>query len=392
MNFFLPSAILQCINTLKNAGYEAFVVGGAVRDMLMQITPHDYDIATNARPNEIKNLFQKTIPTGEKHGTITVLLGDCSIEVTTYRTDGCYNDARHPEDVSFKNNISDDLSRRDFTVNAFAYNPDTGLVDLFDGLSDLKNKILRTVGDATTRFNEDALRIMRAFRFASQLQFTIEDCTLSAALRYAYLLENISAERIGTELIKLLCGLRPEEICPLLKINALQKWDIHRYEGSLQHLKKIPAVPQARFALFCYLTKNEPNGICKKLKFSNKFLQESTTLHSYIINGPLQSAYQMRKYFPTMSVDLWNAYFDIGHELWPTQENGKKAFAEILEKNLPCKLQDLRISGNDLSAMGISGLNIGKTLQYLLNRVLEEPQLNHYEALKNLAKDFIKTL
>ncbi len=392
MKFILPNNILHCLDTLNQAGFEAFVVGGAVRDHLMDITPHDYDIATNALPADVKKLFTKTIPTGEKHGTITVILDDEPIEVTTYRADGDYQDSRHPQAVDFKKNIADDLSRRDFTVNAFAYHPAKGIVDLFNGQKDLKNKLLRTVGDATTRFAEDALRIMRAFRFASQLNFVIDPATLSAALKQAETLKYISAERISVEFCKLLCGEKPECILPLLQTGVLRNLGIQYNGNSLDIIKHIPAFAPARLALFCVLTESEPRTVCSSLRYSNRVTQNTYMLYLRIKNGPPQSSYEMRKAFPTMDKNLWQIFFDICRVLFPDQPVQKEIFDEIIEKNIPCNISDLALSGNELQTLGIQGVQIGRTLQYLLDFVLHDPQINQKDILLSLAKDFQKTI
>ena len=208
MDLTLPKNVEFIINRLENAGFEAFCVGGAVRDSVMNITPGDWDITTSALPEETKAIFGdfKTIDTGIKHGTITIIMDKKPYEVTTFRIDGEYNDNRHPENVLFTRNLKDDLSRRDFTINALAYNKKTGLADLFGGQADIYNSIIRTVGEPEKRFKEDGLRIMRALRFSAVLGFDIEENTKKAIHKNKDLLKNISAERLSAELIKLICG------------------------------------------------------------------------------------------------------------------------------------------------------------------------------------------
>ena len=202
----LPEKICAVIDRLKNHGHHGYAVGGCVRDMLMGKVPHDFDITTDAFPSETSESFPDCdiILTGLKHGTVTVVYEGENIEITTFRTDGEYLDNRHPEKVTFVRNISEDLSRRDFTVNAMAYNPDEGLIDLFDGEKDIERKIIRCVGDTDTRFNEDGLRILRAMRFASVLEFEVEEKTADSVIRNRRLLKNISVERIYAELTKLI--------------------------------------------------------------------------------------------------------------------------------------------------------------------------------------------
>ena len=200
MKITLPEDVEYIIATLERAGYEAYAVGGCVRDTLLGRIPQDWDITTSAKPEEIKNLFSKTIDTGIQHGTVTVLRNHIGYEVTTYRIDGEYEDNRHPKSVEFTDNLKLDLERRDFTINAMAYNHTRGLVDEFDGIGDLERGIIRCVGDAGARFDEDALRMLRAVRFSGQLRFRIEEGTRQAILSRAMHLENISAERIRVEL------------------------------------------------------------------------------------------------------------------------------------------------------------------------------------------------
>jgi len=204
--FEIPQAQEFIINRLAQNGHKAYIVGGCVRDILLGKTPDDYDITTSATPQEIITLFEKTIPTGIKHGTVTVVVDGTAVEVTTFRTENGYTDNRRPDEVNFVSDIKEDLSRRDFTINAMAYNKQEGLIDLFDGRADLENKILRTVGNSEKRFKEDALRILRLFRFASVLGFQIEESTLHSAIENAHLLENVSRERIFTELKKAIKG------------------------------------------------------------------------------------------------------------------------------------------------------------------------------------------
>ena len=206
----LPEKVRQIIEQIQKHGFEAYAVGGCVRDSLLGRTPDDWDITTSAKPQEVKAIFPRTIDTGIEHGTVTVMMGKEGFEVTTYRIDGAYLDGRHPESVEFSSNLVEDLKRRDFTINAMAYNPDRGIVDAFDGIGDLERKIIRCVGVPQERFDEDALRIMRAVRFSAQLGFEIDGPTKEAITEKVQQLENISAERIQMELVKILVSDHPE--------------------------------------------------------------------------------------------------------------------------------------------------------------------------------------
>lgn len=210
MKIRIPATAKAVLDALHAKGYEAYVVGGCVRDSVLGKMPADWDITTNARPEQVKQIFARTVDTGIKHGTVTVLIGSRQHEVTTYRIDGSYSDGRHPDKVTFTPSLAEDLKRRDFTINAMAYNEEEGLIDLFGGMDDLQNKLIRCVGDPMERFSEDALRILRAVRFSAQLNFGIDEQTIAGIVRLAPTLSRISAERICTELVKLICSDHPE--------------------------------------------------------------------------------------------------------------------------------------------------------------------------------------
>ena len=210
--FHIPSGAGRILDTLHAAGFEAYIVGGCVRDCILGRTPTDWDITTSASPQKMKQLFRKTVDTGIQHGTVTVLMPDGQYEVTTYRVDGEYLDGRHPEEVTFTASLTEDLKRRDFTINAMAYSEETGVIDEFDGIGDIRRKLIRAVGNADRRFSEDALRIMRALRFSAQLDYSIEEKTREAITRFAPRLSLVSAERIRTELEKTICSDHPERL------------------------------------------------------------------------------------------------------------------------------------------------------------------------------------
>ena len=210
MKIKMPPSVNMVIDSLHAKGFEAYAVGGCVRDTILAREPDDWDITTSASPQQVKEIFDRTVDTGLEHGTVTVLAGSGAHEVTTYRIDGEYEDGRHPKEVVFTSSLAEDLRRRDFTINAMAYNNEEGLVDLFDGIRDLQRKVIRCVGNPTERFSEDALRILRALRFSAQLGFKLDPATLDAIIALAPTLEKISAERIRVELNKLLISKRPE--------------------------------------------------------------------------------------------------------------------------------------------------------------------------------------
>ena len=246
MNIKIPKDVNSIITTLKNKGYEAYVVGGCVRDSILKKKPKDWDITTVAKPEEIISLFNKVIPTGIKHGTVTVIINNQGYEVTTYRTDGEYEDSRHPKQVEFVKTLEEDLSRRDFTINAMAYNNTKGLVDYFGGINDLKNKKIKTVGDPDKRFQEDALRMLRAIRFSAQLGFDIEEKTIESIKLLKYNISNISLERIRDEFNKiLLCNPRKLDLlkeCGLLEYivpQLVKEESKNLYESSIKGAENI---------------------------------------------------------------------------------------------------------------------------------------------------------
>lgn len=295
----MPDKVAFIIDTLYDAGYEAYAVGGCVRDSLLGKEPKDWDITTSASPYQVKDLFHRTFDTGIEHGTVTVLLDKDAFEVTTYRIDGKYSDARHPSEVKFTPNLSEDLLRRDFTINAMAYNYKTGLVDMFNGLQDLDDKVIRAVGDPIKRFDEDALRIMRAIRFAAVLGFTIEEETLYAMKEIAPKLKLISAERVKVELFKMINGHYPEMLHVAYQNQITQmifpEWDImettaqenaHHIYDCAEH------TIQSVIAMNCIFGKSKPDqlGIWKDLtkEEKEKVLALFERLASYDISDKLK--------------------------------------------------------------------------------------------------------
>lgn len=383
---FIPPEIQFIIERLQKNGFEAYLVGGCVRDMLMDITPHDYDITTSASPEIILSLFEKTVPTGIKHGTVTVINSGFAAEVTTYRTDGEYSDHRRPERVTFVKSLKEDLARRDFTVNAIAYNENEGIKDFFGGREDIKNKILRAVGEPKKRFCEDALRILRLFRFASVLEFTPEEATLKNALKCAPLLESISAERISSELRKAVNGKNPEALKPLTDINGLKFIGIKNPDYS-----KIVPLQSAGLALFGFLYSSTDNlmSALRFLKPSNKekrLYENILTLLSLPFPQSKEEIKEMLFKTDLISVEKYlyfkNSYFGT------YTENALSMLREISENGEPYRISDLKIGGRSLIKLGIKGEKVGETLEYLRQRVTADPTLNRREILLQISEEF----
>ena len=434
MQIRLPDKVKRIIRTLTAAGYEAYAVGGCVRDSVLGRTPNDWDITTSARPEEMKRLFARTVDTGIKHGTVTVLMSGEGFEVTTYRIDGVYEDARHPKDVTFTSSLEEDLRRRDFTINAMAYNDESGLVDLFGGMRDIELGVVRCVGDAEERFTEDALRMLRAVRFSAQLGYEIEEETGAAIRRLAPNLRYISAERIQAELVKLVTSAHPDDLRIAyetgITAQILPEFDLcmqtaqnnphHCYSVGEHILHSLPAVPpdkvlrlgmlfhdigkpQTRTVDENGITHNKGHAavgekmtreILRRLKFDNDTTDKVTKIvrfHDQEIS-PTDSG--VRRAVNRMGEDIFPLLFyvkraDVSAQSDYLREEKLRKIAYIEElyqgicQRQEClNLRDLAVSGNDLIALGIpAGRQIGELLKELLELVLEEPARNTREEL-----------
>ncbi len=441
MTMDMPKNVDIAINLLQSAGFEAYAVGGCVRDSLLGKTPNDWDITTSAKPEDMKSVFADfhCIDTGIKHGTVTVVIDGEPLEITTFRLDGEYEDNRHPKSVTFTSDLGADLGRRDFTVNAMAYSKMTGTVDLFGGQNDLKNKIIRCVGDPDRRFNEDALRILRALRFASALDFEIEEKTAQSLLKNCALLGNISEERIAKELLKLVCGKGAKRIltdfAPVLfeilpELQPMYKnshdnphhcYDI--YEHTLIAVESIDPEPTLRFAMLLHdcgkpaVKKFDENGVAHfyghqrisaeisaqilaRLKASNKFRDEILFLVSNHDRWELyENTEKMPRYLSKFGLDGVLKLLKVmrADVLAQSPEYRYRldqiADAEEIVKNLaaqkPClSLRELQINGRTLMDIGIpQGRKLGAVLAQLLDEVIDGVTKNTQEALTTRARE-----
>ena len=423
MEIKLPQNVLIILDRLEKAGYEAYCVGGAVRDSLMGMIPGDWDITTSAMPKETRELFSdyKTIDTGLKHGTLTVIIDHIPYEITTYRIDGDYEDNRHPDEVSFTKNLQEDLARRDFTVNAIAYNPTVGVVDLYGGQDHIYNSIIKTVGNPDKRFNEDALRIVRALRFASVLGFSIDEETKSAIHRNKELLKNISVERISVELVKLVCGKNAfnvlmefsdvlsvfiPEIAPAVDFKQLgEKHTYDVWEHICHTVDTIPADKTLRLTMLLHDLGKVPTHklnekgestfknhasvggemareILTRLRFDKKTVNRVSFLVGNHDFEPPESKLLLKKHLKTKTPEdirtlliikksdrgaLSEKYRDISEGTAQTL----KWLKEIEDNNECCTISQLAVNGNDLINHGFSGEDIGKRLDFLLDAVIE---------------------
>ena len=391
MKIVLPEKVKFIIETLETHGYEAYAVGGCVRDTMLHRTPGDWDITTQAKPEQVKEIFAEknihTIDTGIQHGTVTVMVEHEGFEVTTYRIDGEYEDARHPKNVQFTASLLEDLKRRDFTINAMAYNDKNGLIDAFDGVGDLERGVIRCVGCAMERFSEDALRMLRAVRFAAQLGFDIEAETKEAMVKLAPDIAKISAERIQTELVKLITSAHPGEI--------RTAWETGLTAVFLPEFDRMMATPQ-NTKHHCYSVGEHTVAALEHI-VGDKVLRLTMLLHDVALlqlHVVFAVEKNVRRAVSRIGVEQYPALFAVkradilAQSEYQREEklsyvDGYEAlYREILEKNQCLTIRDLAVNGSDLIAAGMKpGKEIGETLKSLLELVLDDPELNNRELL-----------
>ena len=372
MQFILPKNIDFVIDTLQRAGFKAYIVGGCVRDILCGKTPHDFDITTSALPEDTQRLFSKTVDTGIKHGTVTVIKDGTPIEVTTFRTESQYINHRRPESVEFVSDVEHDLSRRDFTINAMCYNHQDGIIDLFGGRDDIKRGILRAVGDPVLRFGEDALRILRLVRFAATLGFTPDSETLNAAKKCKDGLREVSAERIFDELKKAATGNNFESLNEIIMCGALEHLEIVNPVS-----KDLTGTYDLRLFSFLNQISCDILGTVKALKCSNKFYNYCSLLKEIT---PPDTRYDIKKLLNRAGYDIVCDYARLSEEtdkIIPVVQN-------IIDNGEAYKLSHLKISGQDIARLGFSGEEIGEKLEFLLDLVMRNPELNTREKLIKL--------
>ena len=359
---------IQILKKLENAGFEAYFVGGCVRDTLLGRPVHDWDITTSALPEETMSVFEKCVPTGLQHGTVTVVEGGEMYEVTTFRTEGAYLDGRHPESVRFVRNLREDLSRRDFTVNAMAMDAQGNLTDLFGGREDLEKKMLRCVGDPETRFREDALRMLRALRFSAQLGFSVEEKTALAVKACAALSAALSVERVREEMEKTLCSAQPEKVTEMAELGLLCAAGVENVED-LSFAKTLPTEKTVRWAAFFRAC---PDAGWEALRLDKKTGQ--TAKKSAELCGTAVTRLQWKKLISRYGEDVAHCTAAL---------DGTDYVEEILRSGECLFLKDLAVSGGDFPHM--EGRQVGRLLQGLLDHVLEVPRDNSREVLLTLA-------
>lgn len=439
MKLTIPVNAEKILRVLEKQGFEAFIVGGCVRDSILGRRPDDWDITTSARPEQVKALFRRTVDTGLKHGTVTVLMDKESYEVTTYRIDGEYEDGRHPKEVAFTASLEEDLKRRDFTINAMAYHPDRGLVDLFHGMDDIRAEIIRCVGNPLERFGEDALRILRAVRFSAQLGFSIEAETKTGIEELAPNLKLVSAERIQTELVKLLVSPHPDYFLTAYETGItrqfLPEFDACMETGqntphhclsvglhTLQSLLNIRPDKVLRLTMLLHdigkpaVKKTDENGrdhfkmhgpagekmasaILRRLKFDNDTISKVCRLIRWHDDRPAPDMCSVRRAVNRIGEDIFPLYLEVQRADMLAQSTYKReekaarlegvneCYRKILEEGQCVSLKSMAVKGRDLIAAGYApGPELGEILDRLLEHVLEHPEDNEKDRLLALLK------
>ena len=375
INFEIPKDVEFILNKIESLGFEAWCVGGAVRDVLLGKTPEDYDIATSMPPELTLKTFEKVIPTGLKHGTVTVIINGKPYEVTRYRIDGEYLDHRKPETIEFTDDFTLDLSRRDFTINAMGYNKSFGLMDPFHAIDDLENRIIRTVGEPEKRFQEDALRILRAVRFSSVLGFEIENETKMAIEKLAPTLKNISAERIAVELNKTLKSDAPCGIELIINNGGFEFLGLSHLKTP-KLLNRIPNIDCLRLSALILLCGGDAEKVAQKLKLSRE-QSRKTILFFKVLSNPLFSAMNTKKLAETVpycELKFLATAYGVIHSI--SQDENYKLLETAAKNNEPYNIKMLAISGEKLKSLGFTGEQIGRAQNKLLNFVLKHPQKN----------------
>lgn len=392
----MPVQVEEILGKLREHGYEAFAVGGCVRDAILGRIPGDWDITTSAHPEEVKQVFGHTIDTGLQHGTVTVMRDHIGYEITTYRIDGEYEDGRHPKEVVFTAELREDLRRRDFTINAMAYSHETGIVDIFGGTEDLAARRLRCVGDAGERFTEDALRILRAVRFSAQLGFSIEEMTWQALCELAPSLVHVSKERVQVELTKTLLSDRPEYIwkteaaglAPYISKTfpeVFAAWkERKRISGAAAHL---PAEKALRWAYFLAPAGEESCvRVLRELKMDNDTIDKAKILSRFAFTQIEPEEVSVRRAMSAMEDMVFDWLLLLQEVLMPERmdavEMVRSLAKQIRERSDCIRLKTLAVTGKDLIQAGIQpGPALGKTLHLLFEKVLENPAWNEKDRL-----------
>ena len=372
-----PKYVIHILNTLERSGYEARLVGGCVRDTLLHRRPNDWDVATAAPPEAVTELFERTVPTGIRHGTVTVLYGGSACEVTTYRVEGAYSDHRRPDSVRFTSRLEEDLSRRDFTINAMAMDASLAITDPFGGREDLSRRLIRCVGDARERFTEDALRMLRAVRFAAQLDFALDSAALEAIAGCAPLCSALSPERVAAELRAVLASRDPDMVWLMADLGLLNAWLTPR-EGERTHLGALPRC--ARLAHFCSdlsrcVSITSTDTFLRSLRMDTRSVKTCSAAAEILASG---------------SRDYKRLLRDYGEDAVLAAYPKSRRLMAVLRSGECWSLASLAITGGELAALGYAGRELGEELRRLLEHVIDCPEDNRPEILCKLASERIE--
>ena len=405
----VPEEVRAIMDTLTSAGYEAYCVGGCVRDSLLGRAPEDWDITTSALPEQVKSLFSNTVDTGIQHGTVMIVMKGVGYEVTTYRIDGKYLDGRHPEQVTFTRSLEEDLKRRDFTINAFAYRDGVGIVDLFGGMDDLEKKVVRAVGDPDARFTEDALRIMRAIRFAAQLGFTVEENTYAAIRRHSANLANVSMERIRVEFEKTLMSQNCGRVNEFFQL-GMGEYILPGYAkkcgnfdeeiaACLPNEREKDALRYLRLAILLKeLSEEEAKDALRAMKYDNKTKAAVAGILRYKDKQLPADRIRIKQALNQMGEEIFFLTLDLQEAITRAQMGGlskcqddvtlstfalvREMAEDIIAKKEPYTISQLAVNGNDLMQAGIpEGTQLKEKLEGLLNLVIRDPENNTKEQL-----------
>ena len=385
-----PKYVRNVLFAIQSRGHMVCLVGGCVRDMILGVQPNDWDVCTSALPEQVLEIFPDSVTNGMKHGTVGVKQGSRIVEVTTFRSEGEYTDHRHPGAISFVGSLTTDLSRRDFTMNAIAIPPDGIVTDPFGGVDDIKNKLVRCVGDPEQRFEEDALRMFRALRFAARLNFEIESATLAGIEKKAHLAANISPERIAQELEKLLLTKRPADIFKVLNMGLLDNYLVKRpeNEAAFKALARLPQKAADRWCGLCLLLRHQgcidwSEGFLRALHLDSRTISFSAETAKILDAALPEDAIAWKKLLCRWGVDAVSRAVSC-YDAFSGQSRSKDLKA-VLKSGECFSMQNLAVSGEDLMAQGLKGKDIGDMLSFLLDYVIEHPQNNRRELLLSFA-------
>lgn len=381
----IPKYVSAVLSKLRAAGYEAYPVGGCVRDMCLGKRPHDWDVCSSALPEEAMQVFPHSHPTGIKHGTVTVVIGHSTVELTTFRTESDYSDHRHPDTVSFVRELNKDLARRDFTVNAMALAEDGSVIDPFGGMDDLRAGIIRCVGSAEKRFDEDALRMLRAFRFSARFGFEIETETRRAMEKCAPLAAFLAAERVREEVEKILLSPAPETVAELMDLGLLEGFlpGVRVAKTSLMPLRGLPKKAEYRWCALCTLIGVRVESFLNSLRLDSRTVSMCRSCEDMLSAAAPKCPAELKPLINRYGADAVTLYariYDMLHG-----GNMSEFLDEVLASGECCTLKELRISGRELAALGIHGPAVGKCLNTLLEYVFEHPDDNRPDILMSLA-------